>query len=120
MTRLEALEAFSKKTVNVCDLAEPFGRVQLNLYLQQILTYNLWQSVAFLLLWIGTGTVVICKSRKLYGYSEDRTIRMYAALLAVIGHWIIIIACAVNIPNIAKITVAPKIFITEYLKGDLK
>lgn len=127
LTNEQILNTFANKMLSAVEGIEAFGKEQIPDYIEQVLLYNFWSNglwIAFSLLIIITMCIAAFALFKYTSKIEDTTDKWCTR--GTIGVCIIIVlgVFATNIAELVeenmKIKIAPKVYIVDYIRIQLK
>ena len=129
MTNEEVLNAFANKMLSAVDGIEAFGKEQIPDFIEQVLVYNFWESVAtatLSILFLTSLFVVFVWSikhanKKGWGKEEpscEAGLVMMFTLLSLLS-WVILTPIK-DTKTALKIHLAPKVYIVDYLRNQIK
>jgi hypothetical protein len=125
MTNDEILNTFANKMLSAVESMEEFGREQIPDYIEQVLVYNFWESAAVNS--VGILVSVVFLMAAIFCWHKGKVTKNYCACWEF--GWIVLPILAVLITVISlldagstmlKIKLAPKVYIVEYLRGQVK
>ena len=121
-TNEEILNTFANKMLGVVEGIEAFGNEQIPEYIDQVLMYNFWVSSGLLALWCSFGSAFMYIGYKLWlRYQEegDGDDLGFMCVFLCIGFLAIAISISETAPDMLKISLAPKVYIVDYLRANI-
>jgi heme/copper-type cytochrome/quinol oxidase subunit 2 len=120
----EIYEKFAEKALGYLESTEAFLKDQLPDYFQQVVTYHAVEA------WVYVGLGVICwiiacasffrlrKENAKESRQQEEIIQTICGILMVLPMIIGLFLVTCNLPTAIKATIAPKVFIVDYLRGE--
>ena len=131
MTNDEILNTFANKMLTAVEGIEAFGKEQIPDYIEQVLTYNFWEGIFFIVVPVLIFLFFIKKSKKLNykdaeydccgtpNNKESASIVATWIFVAITGIWSLVALLSLS-SDVLKIKVAPKVYIVDYLRDSIK
>jgi len=132
MTNEEVLNTFANKMLSAVEGIEAFGKEQIPEYVEQILMYNFYESVAFgalslfFCLVVLTALVVGIIQGRRKGWGQEKPsvwaiiTMIFSSLFFAPGIAIFCHGFLDNLEDAVKIHVAPKVYIVDYFRDQVK
>ena len=123
MNNEEVLNAFANKMLSAVEELETFGKEQIPDYIEQVLMFNFWSGVSYIVLWGIFGAVLI--GLALFGVRKKKQNprgewEILVILGGIFGALAVILPIVINTSDLIKIKVAPKVYIVDYIRTTLK
>lgn len=126
----EKLEEVLNNLISLLEESATFTKTEIPLLLQEILTYSLWENIIAAFLQVGFFSLPFsyvlykviryCKAKKGIWTDFEFSLCFPGFTISVAGLFLSILAFVDNVLNIVKVTVAPRLFLLEYLRELIK
>jgi len=115
----EILPALQEKMLNWANKTEAFASEQIPLLVEEILLWNFWESVmmaviAFIIIALSVWCLRICVITDID--KEDEEFYRISSVVALVTSIPSVIVFTVQLFEIAKITITPRLYLVNYLK----